>query len=820
MPNSMLPREAWDSHLHCLDPQRFPFKPTRAYTPPPATLERMVRHRQTNKLMLVQASIEDGYEGFLAHLTECRRLYPSITIRGTICCDPELDRLTKEEFEQWHEAGARCIRIHGVYGQFRDQPELVRSQLRALAGSYGVRVLGWSISAQLPLPVWASLRPFLIEDKSMQDTILIADHNGCAGPDDIDTSDFRAFMDLLGSGRLYVKIGALYRRSPDDFLRMEPVIRAMAERTPDRIVWGSDWPHVVTDGGKLQGGDVDAELAALRGWLSEEAWRLMLVDNPQSVLSPNFPGFLSPPGVSELKVLINTPGRSENEATVVPAFVPYRALPEPPVSDGGSGVMATYRGYDPEFARKTEGELLKKIDRRILPLVVLIYLFNYLDRNSITQARVYGLQEDTHLKGAEYQTVISIFSVGYILMQVPSTMLMTKLRPSIYLPSCMIIWAIVSGCTAATHNVGSIMAVRFLLGFVEAPFFPGAIYFLSCWYTKKELGVRTALLVSGILLSNAFAGLISAGILTGMNHTTRLASWRWLFIIEGLATVVVALVAMAFLPDFPATTKWLTEAERIVAQARLAEDAGSENALEDEKVPLPRALIWAAKDVRTWIFACMQMATTATISFSHFFPTLIKEIGFSNNTVVLLLTSPPYVVGFFWAVGWGWWADKRQTRSIPAGVSEGVAILAAILLIAVPESQQWARYAFTFLICCGTYGVYATTYAWLSSTIVQPPAKRAVAIGIANTCANVASLFANYFWLDQYEPTYRVSWGCILAFECLGMACILTLRFLLRRANRRFEELATTMEVNDSVAMQRLDQDSRRAILNGFRYVI
>ncbi|RAK80801.1 MFS general substrate transporter [Aspergillus fijiensis CBS 313.89] len=756
----MLPREAWDSHLHCLDPQRFPFKPTRAYTPPPATLERMVQHRQTNKLMLVQASIEDGYEGFLAHLTECRRLYPSITIRGTICYDPELDRLTKEEFEQWHEAGARCIRIHGVYGQFRDQPELVRSQLRALAGSYGVRVLGWSISAQLPLPVWASLRPFLIEDKSMQDTILIADHNGCAEPDDIDTSDFRAFMDLLGSGRLYVKIGALYRRSPDDFLRMEPVIRAMAEQTPERLVWGSDWPHVVTGGGKLQVGDVDAELAALRGWLSEEAW-----------------------------------------------------------PDGGSGVMATYRGYDPEFARKTEGELLKKIDRRILPLVLLIYLFNYLDRNSITQARVYGLQEDTHLEGAEYQTVISIFSVGYILMQVPSTMLMTKLRPSIYLPSCMIIWAIVSGCTAATHNVGSIMAVRFLLGFVEAPFFPGAIYFLSCWYTKKELGVRTALLVSGILLSNAFAGLISAGILTGMNHTTRLASWRWLFIIEGLATVVVALVAMAFLPDFPATTKWLTEAERIVAQARLAEDAGSENALEDEKVPLPRALIWAAKDVRTWIFACMQMATTATISFSHFFPTLIKEIGFSNNTVVLLLTSPPYVVGFFWAVGWGWWADKRQTRSIPAGVSEGVAILAAILLIAVPESQQWARYAFTFLICCGTYGVYATTYAWLSSTIVQPPAKRAVAIGIANTCANVASLFANYFWLDQYEPTYRVSWGCILAFECLGMACILTLRFLLRRANRRFEELATTMEVN-GVAMQRLDQDSRRAILNGFRYVI
>lgn len=102
-------------------------------------------------------------------------------------------------------------------------------------------------------------------------------------------------------------------------------------------------------------------------------------------------------------------------------------------ADGVTDVMATYRAYDAEFARTIEHGLLRKIDRRILPLVLLIYLFNYLDRNSITQARVYGLQEDTHLKGAEYQTVISIFSVGYILMQIPSTMLMTKFRPSVYL---------------------------------------------------------------------------------------------------------------------------------------------------------------------------------------------------------------------------------------------------------------------------------------------------------------------------------------------------------------------------------------------------
>jgi hypothetical protein len=101
-------------------------------------------------------------------------------------------------------------------------------------------------------------------------------------------------------------------------------------------------------------------------------------------------------------------------------------------------VMETYRLYSPEYRLEAEKQLVRKIDKRLLPLVVIIYLFNYLDRNSITQARLYGLQKDTHVNGAVYQTAISIFSAGYIAMQLPSAMLMTQLRPSIYLVSACI----------------------------------------------------------------------------------------------------------------------------------------------------------------------------------------------------------------------------------------------------------------------------------------------------------------------------------------------------------------------------------------------
>lgn len=361
--------------------------------------------------------------------------------------------------------------------------------------------------------------------------------------------------------------------------------------------------------------------------------------------------------------------------------------------------------------------------------------------------------------------------------------------------------------------------LRFVLGIVEAPFFPGAIFYLSAWYTKRELGVRMALLICGLLLSNAFAGLISAGILSGMAGVGNLAAWRWLFILEGIATVLLGLLAMIVLPDFPGTTKWLSEAERVIAQARLAVDAGSPDLLDEEKVPIVRGIGRALRDYRVWLLACLQMATTASISYSHFFPTLIQEIGFENNTIVLLLTSPPYVFAFLWALGFAWSADRMQVRSPQAGFSQVIAIVGAVLLVATPQRLQWARYAFTFLVSAGTFGAYSTTYAWLSSTITHPPVKRAAAIGIANTCANLASLYANYFWLDKYGPTFQVSWGCILAFQVLGFSSILTLRYRLRRANRRFERLSAAIDSSDTAALAGLDDDERRAVVAGFRYI-
>ncbi|KAL5344041.1 MFS general substrate transporter [Aspergillus crustosus] len=788
-----LPADAWDTHIHCFDPAHYPFRPGRTYTPPAALLKSFLYQTTVRHVMLVQASVENGYHGLIETLSDCHRQYPDVVIRGTIARQDDWDMLSKTTFDSLHTLGVRSIRVHGFYGGSGDNLNAILVLFRSLSRSYPVESLKWTISAQLPLKTWAALKDALLTDSRLSHLQLVADHNGCATPTDIGSHELDAFMELLRSNKVSVKISALYRRSPENIQAMQPIIQAFANTAPNALLWGSDWPHCDTTAGghdhpPLRGpAEVGKELQLLQKWLTTDQWRKMLVDNPRGT----------------------SPGpRVTKEAWV-----------EDPNHQHASPVMATYHAYDEDFAKTTEAQLRRKIDVRILPLVVLVYLFNYLDRNSITQARLYGLQEDTGLKGAQYQTAISIFSAGYIVMQIPSAILMTKLRPSLYLPCCIIVWAIVSGCTAAVTNPAGMLVLRLILGLVEAPFFPGAIFYLSCWYTKRELGVRMALLICGLLLSNAFAGLISAGILSGMDGVGDLAAWRWLFILEGMATVLLGLLAMAVLPDFPGTTKWLSEAERVVAQARLAVDAGSADLLDEEKVPITRGIGRALRDYRVWLFACLQMATTASISYSHFFPTLIQEIGFENNTIVLLLTSPPYLFAFCWALGFAWSADRLQVRSPQAGFSQVVAIIGSVLLIAIPQRLQWARYVFTFLICAGTFGVYSTTYTWLSSTIAQPPIKRAAAIGIANTCANLASLYANYFWLDQYGPTFRVSWGCILGFQVLGLCCILALRYALRRSNRRFERLAAEVDVHDTVAVDALDDDARRAVVSNFRYI-
>ncbi|ORY13834.1 pantothenate transporter liz1 [Clohesyomyces aquaticus] len=442
----------------------------------------------------------------------------------------------------------------------------------------------------------------------------------------------------------------------------------------------------------------------------------------------------------------------------------------------------------PEYRTEAERRLRKKIDTRLLPMIILMYIMNYLDRNNIAAVRLAGLQDELQLTSTQYQTVISILFVGYILMQIPSNLFLNKTgRPAIYLPVCMIIWGIISGATGATHTFGGLVVCRFFLGFIEAAYFPGCLFYLSSWYTRSELGFRTAVLYSGSLVSGAFGGLVTAGITSNMNGTKGLRAWRWVFIIEGAITVVIACAAFFILPNFPRTTPWLTEEERQLAHFRLQEDVGEEDWTDSASQSFFHGLKLALLDVKTWILTIMLLAIVSSASVTNFFPTVVKTLGY-GNVQTLLLTAPPYVLAVITTYLNAWHADKTGERFYHIALPLCVGVFSFILAAATHSTAP--RYVAMMLMVPGIYTGYVVALAWISNSLPRPAAKRAAALAFINAISNTSSIYASYMYPQpkgkkQPDLTIPLSVDCATAALAIVMAVIM--RIVLQRLNKKLD---------------------------------
>lgn len=190
-----------------------------------------------------------------------------------------------------------------------------------------------------------------------------------------------------------------------------------------------------------------------------------------------------------------------------------------------------FNSQSPEWRSDFEKKLLRKVDVRLMPTLIIMYLLNFLDRSNLAQARQGTLEEDLKMSGTDFNLATSIFFVGYLLMQLPSNLLLTRMRPSLYLSASCCLWGVVSTCNAAADSFTHLVVIRFFLGFVEAPFFPGAVFLMSSWYTRAELTRRVAWLYAGNALANMFGGLLGAAILGSLEGAQDISGWRWLFII-------------------------------------------------------------------------------------------------------------------------------------------------------------------------------------------------------------------------------------------------------------------------------------------------
>ncbi|KAE8310336.1 hypothetical protein BDV41DRAFT_590469 [Aspergillus transmontanensis] len=275
----------WDTHIHCLDPIHYPYKSTRAYTPPAAPLEDLISSTPATQIVLVQASVEDGFDGLTGHLARIRTEYPKVLARGIICMDENWSKLKTEDFDNLHALGVRYCRIHGVYGGVKTDAQSLQRQIRHFATSYPSTHLNWGLSAQFPLAIWSSLKSLFLEDADVKKLQIIADHVGNIVPSDLASPVFKEFLEMVRVGRLNVKISALYRRCGADISKMKSIVQNIADTAPSALIWGSDWPHVDASPVKSTEvpptADIKRELSELQDWLSNDQFRKMLVDNPQ-----------------------------------------------------------------------------------------------------------------------------------------------------------------------------------------------------------------------------------------------------------------------------------------------------------------------------------------------------------------------------------------------------------------------------------------------------------------------------------------------------------------------------------------------------------
>lgn len=380
----------------------------------------------------------------------------------------------------------------------------------------------------------------------------------------------------------------------------------------------------------------------------------------------------------------------------------------------------------------------------------------------------------------QFSTAMAVLFAGYVSLQIPSNMLASRIKwPAAYICLMCALWGMVSACTGAVGSYAGLAVCRTVLGFTEAAFFPGALYLLSTFYTRKQLALRTGILYSGSQLGNAFGGLFALAILE-LDGAHGLEGWRWLFIVEGVMTVGIALIFATFLPNKPESMMWVTDTEREALLYRLALDRGTKDA--SDELTLGQSAWLAVSDPKAWLVCLALTLAWVASAVTNFFPIVTQSLGF-NRTTTLGITAPPYILGIICIVLVGWHSDKTGERAFHIVGPFVVCIIANVIALATPNVA--ARYFAMMLMPASFYSAGMVLLSWVGTTVVGPNSKRAIALAMINAISNTSNIWTSYLYFDK--PRYIVAFSVNLAASVGVILVILFLRQYLVRLNRRLE---------------------------------
>ncbi|CAD6566176.1 MAG: hypothetical protein ASARMPRED_008572 [Alectoria sarmentosa] len=424
--------------------------------------------------------------------------------------------------------------------------------------------------------------------------------------------------------------------------------------------------------------------------------------------------------------------------------------------------------------RAAEKRLVRKCDLYVIPVLSLLYSLAFIDRINIGNARLQGLEKDLKMKGQDYNVALFVFFIPYILFEIPSNLLIRKVAPSTWL-------SIVTVCLGVTQSYSGLIVCRFLLGLCEAGFFPGCMYLISMYYRRYELQWRFNLFFSAVILAGAWSGLLAYA-LAKMAGVGGYDGWRWIFIIEGLATFAFAVISRFFIVDWPETAKFLTPAERQLLIRRLSEDMADARMDRLDSKARRRAF----GDWKIYVGILMYLGVNNTgYSTSFFTPTILSELGWTAVRAQVL-SIPIYIVAAVTCLISALLTDRLQHRYAFAMLGVVTASIGYIILLAQGSVSVGARYFAVYLVMAGGYITQPITLVWLSNNM-GGHYKRSINAAMQIGFGNFGGIIASNIYMTKQKPRYPVGYGVSLALIWMcGLACTV-FAIGLRLENKRRE---------------------------------
>jgi MFS transporter, ACS family, tartrate transporter len=410
-----------------------------------------------------------------------------------------------------------------------------------------------------------------------------------------------------------------------------------------------------------------------------------------------------------------------------------------------------------------ERQTIRKLHKRLIPFLLILFIFNVLDRNNIGFAAL-TMNADLGINSRQYGLLAGMFFFGYVLFEVPSNLLLHKLGARVWIARILITWGFVASLTGFAHNVAQLHVVRFLLGVAEAGFFPGIILYLTYWFPERERARPVAMFMTGLPIMVTFGAPISGWVLDHV-HWLGISSWRWLLILEGIPAAICGFLTYFVLPNRPEEARFLTADERDWLCAKLAREREEKQAKHQFSVTQTLA------SPRVWYLALIYFAfLTDYYCLNFWMPLEVKALsGRLSNTLVGLLVMIPNVMGLVAMILVSHSSDRRLERRYHAAGT--VAIGGTAMLILGSTINPILSIVLLSFVTMGIYSFFGPFWALPAEFLTG--ASAAGGIALVNCVANLGGFVGPYAIGAIAEKTRSVAYGMSVMSAWLFLAAVL-----------------------------------------------